>query len=420
MPRSPLEFDYIIGGRSFVGQSLALALAQTFGPDTRIALLDHRQLDELSCDQDPCALPPGGRAFALSAASVAMLDVLGVWARVKASAQPVHEICITDSGLEDIYRAESLAYENTIKDGEPASYILQSEILELALKQSVERTGSIEIISNVRSVSLEADRASQNVTLQDGRILSAPLVVAADGRQSPLRKMAGIKLASWSHNQLGIVTQVSHSKPHHGRAIQHFLPSGPFAILPLPNNHVCITWSEGSESAKNLLALNEPDFLSEVAKRFGPSLGELRLVGARQSWPLGTHLARSFVSDRFALIGDAARGVHPIAGQGLNLGLRDVAALTQVVCEDARVGLDVGQRQTLLRYEQWRRFDSVMSSFAFDGLNRLFSNDGAVLRGLRDAGLSVVDRLPVLKQAFVNQAAGVAGDVPKLLRGEMI
>jgi 2-octaprenyl-6-methoxyphenol hydroxylase len=244
--------------------------------------------------------------------------------------------------------------------------------------------------------------------------------VAADGRGSRLREAAGIQVVRWSYPQAGIVTTVRHAKPHGGRAVQHFLPSGPFAILPLAGNRACITWTEDAETARALLALDDAGFLAEVARRFDYRLGAVELDGPRASWPLDMHLARALVKDRFALIGDAAHGVHPIAGQGLNLGLRDVAALTEVVADAARLGLDFGSIATLERYERWRRLDAAVSAATFDALNRLFSNDSTLLRSARDFGLGLVERMPALKQLFVTEAAGLAGEVPKLLRGEVV
>jgi 2-octaprenyl-6-methoxyphenol hydroxylase len=248
--------------------------------------------------------------------------------------------------------------------------------------------------------------------------LRAPLLVGADGRASRLRDDAGIKILRWSYPQTGIVTTVGHSKPHHGRALQHFLPSGPFAILPLTHNRSCITWTEASAGAQELLALEDEGFRAELDRRFDYRLGQIVAVGARAAWPLDMHLARALVGERFALIGDAARVVHPIAGQGLNLGLRDVAALTEVIADAARLGLDIGAQLVLERYERWRRLDSALSAATYDALNRLFSNDWTLLRTARDFGLAVLDQLPALKQFLVAEAAGVTGEVPKLLRGE--
>jgi 2-octaprenyl-6-methoxyphenol hydroxylase len=230
--------------------------------------------------------------------------------------------------------------------------------------------------------------------------------------------MAGIKVVGWSYPQVGIVTTVSHAKPHRGRAIQHFLPAGPFAILPLAGDRSCVTWTEEAERGRAIVALDDAGFLAEVQRRFGYRLGTVQLAGPRASWPLDMHLARAFATNRFALIGDAAHGVHPIAGQGLNLGLRDVAALTEVIADAARLGLDVGSPAVLERYERWRRLDSMLSAATFDGLNRLFSNDVTVARTARDFGLGLIERMPALKSFFVAEAAGLTGDIPKLLRGQ--
>ncbi len=352
-----------------------------------------------------------------------MLSVLGVWTDVEEAAQPVREIVLTDSSLDDSVRPQVMAYDNVLDQDEAASYIIQSDILEAVLRRRVEeRTadGDVVIVHDGEPVDLVRDDFAVSVVLANETTVRAPLVVSAEGRSSPLRKLAKIKLTSWGHDQTGIVTQVKHTRPHEARAVQHFLPSGPFAILPLPGDRSCITWSEANETAKKILALNDADFLAEVQKRFGSQLGELELIGPRQSWPLETHIARFFVADRLALVGDAAHGVHPIAGQGLNLGLRDVAALTEVVAEAARVGLDIGNGQTLAAYQQWRRFDSVVSTTAFDGLNRIFSNDAILARALRDAGMGLLDRMPWAKKQLVTNAAGLAGNVPKLLKGELV
>jgi 2-octaprenyl-6-methoxyphenol hydroxylase len=235
-----------------------------------------------------------------------------------------------------------------------------------------------------------------------------------------LREAAGIKIVGWGYGQTGIVTTIAHSRPHGARAVQHFLPGGPFAILPLPENRSCITWSEDAAEAQRILALDDMAFLAEVEKRVGGRLGTLELAGPRQSWPLEMHLARSYVARRFVVIGDAAHGVHPIAGQGLNLAFRDVAALTEVLADAARLGLDLGNGEVLARYERWRRFDSAVSAATFDGLNRLFSNDWTLVRAARDFGLGLVDRMPGLKAFFVREAAGLSGELPRLLKGEPV
>ena len=403
------RFEVAIGGGGSVGLALACALADALGEGVGIALLDRAPLDASSADI---------RASNLSAASKRLLEAIGVWAAIAAEAQPVSSIDITDSRLGDAIRPVLLTYDNRLKDQEPASYIVENERLRQALIAAVARRPAIAVFAQSAIGGFAADDHGVDIALE-GRRLSAQLLIGADGRGSRLRDIAGIKISRWSYPQTAIVTTVGHARPHGGRAVQHFLPSGPFAILPLQHNRSAITWTEDTVEACRLLALEAPDFQAELARRFDYRLGEIIEVGACAGWPLDMHLARALIADRFALIGDAARVVHPIAGQGLNLGLRDIAALTEVVAEAARLGLDIGTRVVLERYERWRRLDSVLSAATFDGLNRLFSNDWMLLRTARDFGLAVVDRLPALKQAFVAEAAGVSGEVPKLLRGEL-
>jgi 2-octaprenyl-6-methoxyphenol hydroxylase len=313
-----------------------------------------------------------------------------------------------------------LSYDNTVEDGEPASYIVPNDVLAAALAEAVAERLGLAMLAPAETSGLELGEFRATVRLSDGRAVSAPLVVAADGRRSPLREAAGIKVVTWSSSQRGIVTRIAHELPHHGRAIQHFLPGGPFAILPLTGNRSCITWSEEAERAEAILALDAGGFLAEVDQRVAGRLGVLRLDGPRRSWPLEAHLARRYVGRRFALVGDAAHAVHPIAGQGLNLALRDAAALAEVVTDAARLGLDIGEATVLERYERWRRFDSALSAASFEALNRLFSNDWALVRSAREFGLGLVDRLPGVKRLLVAEAAGLTGELPRLLKGERV
>ncbi len=407
------RYDVVISGASFAGLALACALARALGPDLRIAVLDRGTIGA-------AAPVPDSRASALSAGSQRVLDVLGVWHPIAAEAQPVHRIEISDSSLEAGVRPVLLTYDNEVAPGEPASWIVPNAALMWALGAVAAAQSGIALLSATEAAGLDADEASAAVRLADGRALAAALVVAADGRRSPLREAAGVKVVGWTYPQTGIVTTVAHERPHEGVAVQHFLPAGPFAILPLRGDRSCITWTEDRQEARRILALDETAFLAEVDLRFGGRLGALSLAGPRGSWPLEMHLARSYVAPRFALVGDAAHGVHPIAGQGLNLALRDVAALAEVVAEAARLGLDFGGKDALRRYERWRRFDSLVSAAAFDGLNRLFSNDWTLLRTVRDAGLAVVDRLPAVKRMLVGEAAGLSGELPRLIKGQPI
>jgi 2-octaprenyl-6-methoxyphenol hydroxylase len=258
------------------------------------------------------------------------------------------------------------------------------------------------------------------VSLSNGDTVNAKLLVAADGARSGIREQAGIKSFGWSYGQSGIVTTIAHEREHNGRAEEHFLPAGPFAILPLKGKRSSIVWTEEEKEAERIVALPDAAFHAEAEKRFGLHLGDIEIVGPRRAYPLGLSVARTFIAERIALVGDAAHVIHPIAGQGLNMGLRDIAALAESIVDAVRLGLDPGRASVLDRYQRWRRFDTMAMGVATDSLNRLFSNSSDVLRLARDVGLGVVDRLPVLKEFFIREAAGVTGEVPKLLRGEAL
>jgi 2-octaprenyl-6-methoxyphenol hydroxylase len=405
------RYDIVISGASYAGLALARALSQALDGGGRIAVVDRS-------GPQTGAGRPDARAFALSAGSKRMLETLGVWELVAEAVQAVAAIEITDSSLEAGVRPVLLTYDNSVEGDEPASYIVPAGGLTAALAEIVAQDAAIDMIAPAEISDFAATATGIDCHFADGRSVTAALLVAADGRHSRLRERAGIKSVGRRYAQTGIVTTVAHEKPHRGHAVQHFLPAGPFAILPLPGNRACVTWTEEAEAARRILALDDEGFRDEVETRFGGRLGAVALDGPRQSWPLELHLARSYIAPRFAVVGDAAHVVHPIAGQGLNLALRDVAALTESVADAMRLGLDAGCGPALERYERWRRFDAAMSTAAFDGLNVLFSNDSTLLRAARDVGLGLVDRSPMLKQLFVAEAAGVTGEVPRLLRGE--
>ncbi len=409
MPQDAARFDVAISGASFAGLAIACALSDALGPDFRIALIDRIA---------PSVPRADARAFALSAASRHLLEAIGVWPAIAGDAQPVAGIDITDSSLEAGVRPVLLAYDNVTAAGEPATHIVPVGPLTAALRAKAASHPSITTLAPAEATELSVDEGAARIRLADGSEILASLVIAADGRKSPLRQAAGIKIIGWSYPQTGIVTTVRHERPHAARAVQHFLPAGPFAILPLTGNRACITWTEEAREATRILALDEAGFLAEAEKRFGGKLGAISLAGPRQSWPLELHLARRYVAPRFALVGDAAHGVHPLAGQGLNLAFRDVAALVEVVADAVRLGFDAGDAQALTRYERWRRFDSAISAATFDGINRLFASDATLLRSAREVGLGVVERIPALKRFFVSEAAGLTGEVPRLLRGE--
>lgn len=403
-------FDVLVSGGSFAGLALMLALARATEGSLRLALMERAGLTTGEQKAD-------GRAFALAAGSCRLLESLGVWSRLEPYAQPVSGIDITDSALRDAMRPVLLTYETEL-GGQPQMFILETWRLKQALAEAVLAEPAIQIIAPADVQGLQRQPGWLDVGLSDGQALGGRLVVAADGGRSALRSAAGIGVVGGPYRQQGIATIVAHDRPHEGRAVQHFLPAGPFALLPLPGQRSCITWTEADESARRIMALDDAAFLAEVQQRAGWRRGALALDGERAAWPLVGQLARSLVAPRLALIGDAVRSVHPIAGQGVNLGFRDVAALAEVVIEGMRLGLDPGDAAILDRYERWRRADGVQAAAAFSALNALFSNDSSLLRGVRDAGLGLVDRLPGLKQLLVAEAAGATGEVPRLLIGE--
>ena len=403
-------YDVAIVGGSFAGLSLGLALARAGGGGLAIALIDARPLVPDPADK------PDPRAFPLSSGTRNLLEAIGVWPALAPHAQPVTGIDITDSALGDAVRPVLLSYATEV-DGVPQMLIVEADRLRRALVEAVLADVRIDVMPASEVLSLGNDAGARALTLAGRVPMRARLVVAADGARSPLRGMAGIGIVGGSHRQRGIAAIVGHEREHEGRAVQHFLPSGPFALLPLPGRRCCITWSEREDTAQRIEALDDLAFIEEAQARAGWRLGPLHLDSRRAAWPLTSHVARSLVASRLALIGDAARSVHPIAGQGVNLGMRDVAALAEAIVETVRLGLEAGDPTALERYERWRRSDGVQSAAAFGTLNALFSNDWMLLRTLRDAGLGLVERLPGLKQFLVSEAAGLAGGAPRPLRG---
>ena len=402
-----LAADFVIAGANFTGMTAALALSHTLGPEYRIAIVDRRE---------PTAALDDPRCFALSAGSRRLLDALGVWKRLAEATQDVVEIIITDSALDAAVRPVVLRYDNILDTGEAAASIVPGGALLSALHGACVETPSIRLAGGFEIAGWRTDAGIAEVSAADGRVVKAQLALAADGRKSRLAALSGIKTIETAHGQTGLVAVVRHSKPHNGAAVQHFLPDGPFALLPLPGNRCCVTWSETTSSAQRILGLDDARFLEEIVRRAGGRLGELSLEGRRASWPLSTQIARDFTGPRLALLGDAAHGVHPIAGQGLNLAFRDIATLAEDIAETARAGLDLGSDTALESYAQRRRFDATSSAGVFDAINRLFSNDNTILRSVRDAGMGLVDRMPGLKRMLVAEAAGLTGTVPQLMR----
>jgi 2-octaprenyl-6-methoxyphenol hydroxylase len=398
--------DVLIAGGGHVGLALALALKRA-APGLSVMLVD------------PASAPRrDGRASAIAAAGRRMLDRLGVWPAMADDAQPITDMVITDSRTRDVVRPVFLTFAGTTEDGEPFAHMVMNEVMVGALDAAARAAGTT-VVAGEAVADFTVGPATVAVELKSGRDVAARLLVAADGVRSRLRDFAGIGTASWSYPQSGIVATVAHERPHGGRAEEHFLPGGPFAVLPLKGNRSSLVWTEDRATAARVVA-DPLVFQVELERRFGHRLGRLEIVGAPRVLPLGLMLAHAFVKPRFALAGDAAHGIHPIAGQGLNLGFRDVAALAETVVEADRLGLDIGALSGLERYQRWRRFDTFEMGVITDLLNRLFSNDDPLLRLARDVGLGIVDRLPGLKRRFIDEAAGAGGELPRLLRGEAI
>ncbi len=401
--------DLVIGGAGFAGLALAIALRQGLGEGFAVTVVDPALATAPS--KDP-------RASAIAAAARRLFEAIGVWDAVAADAQPILDMVITDSKLDDAVRPTFLTFGGDVEDGEPFAHMVENRHLIDAL---VDKAKAIGVDLRADTVSGFAQAANAiDVQLAGGEMISTRLLVGADGARSKIREQAGIASHGWNYDQSAIVTTVAHEREHNGRAEEHFLPAGPFAILPLTGKRSSIVWTETAREAERIVALSDADFHAELEKRFGLHLGDLQVIGPRRAFPLGLFTARSFIADRLALIGDAAHIIHPIAGQGLNMGLRDVAALAEAVADAARLGLDIGGADVLERYQRWRRFDTMTMGVATDGLNRLFSNSSDVLRLVRDLGLGVVERIPALKRVFIREAAGFTGDVPKLLKGEAL
>ena len=406
--------DVLIAGAGYVGLATAVSIRHA-RPSLAVAIVDAAPAGVWERDK---------RASAIAAAACRMLKQLGCWEEIAPHAQPITDMVVTDSRTSDPVRPVFLTFGGDAKDGEPFAHMVSNKVLNGALRRRASELG-IDLIEGVAVEGFETRGGGSVVHLADGVTMHTALIVAADGVKSRLRDMAGIKTVHWDYGQSGIVCTVAHERPHNGRAEEHFLPAGPFAILPLHpdengGNRSSIVWTERTADADRLVASDNLVFEVELEQRFGLKLGEIRVEDKPRAWPLGLTLARDFVKPRLALVGDAAHGIHPIAGQGLNLGFKDAAALAETVVEADRLGQDIGALDTLQRYERWRRFDTVQMGITTDVLNRLFSNDFAPLRAMRDIGLGLVDRMPRLKDYFIRQASGLSPDTPRLLRGEGI
>ena len=400
------RFDVVIAGGGLVGTSLALALSRVRRGALSVALIDRAgpQAED--------------RAFALSAGSRRLFEALGIWHRVAGAAEPIREMVITDSRLEDPVRPIFLTFGGEAAPGEPFAHMVPEAAPLKALHAALVSSG-VEVIEGSVEDS-RADEAGATLTLSQERIMRASLVIACDGARSRLREQANIGWAHWSYRQSGIVATIGTERSLEGRAEEHFLPSGPFAILPLADKRFSMVWTERDERVPALLARDDLSLLDEIEKRAGFKLGRLSLLTRPRAYPLGFGLARKFGAARLALVGDAAHLIHPIAGQGLNLGLRDVAALVELISDHCALGLDPGSAQVIDAYDRARRADTVAMASVTDALNRLFSNDAMPVRLLRDLGLGIVDRLPSVKTRLMREASASNPHLPKLMRGEAL
>lgn len=393
--------DLIIVGGGPVGLSLGLGLTR-FAPGISVALIDQRKM----------SVPHDARASAIAAGVRKMFDAIGVWDGMAAEANPIATMKITDSGEGDLARPVFLNFGEETSPGEPFAHMVPNRASAAAL---IAASGDIDIVEPGVVSGFSGEGPLATVTLADGRSYSAPLVIAADGGRSGLRKLADIATFESDYKQSGIVTTIAHALPHNDTAYEHFRPSGPFASLPLKGNFSSLVWAEDSETAAALVKADPKDLAVKIEGVMGATLGKVEIVDAVQAFPLRLAIARRFIGPRLALVGDAAHVVHPLAGQGLNLGLKDVAALAEIVLDAMRLGLDHGAEDVLARYERARALDTGMMVAATDGLNRLFSNDSAPLRAIRDFGMSLVDRAGPVKSAIIGHAAGTRG--AKLLQG---
>ena len=411
-PSDRQQKNVLIGGGGFAGLALGIALRQALGENFAVTIADPAFARGHTADT---------RASAIAAAARRLFQTIGVWEQVADEAQPILDMVVTDSRLEDAVRPAFLSFGGEVAQGEPFAHMIENGPLMRALMDKAQETGVDLRAARVTDFSVPSSSSHYiEVELSDGARISARLLVGADGARSAIREHAGITTHGWDYGQSGIVTTVAHERDHNGRAEEHFLPAGPFAILPLKGRRSSLVWTEETREAERIIALEDAEFHAELERRFGLHLGEIKAEGPRRAFPLGLAVARSFIAERIALVGDAAHVIHPIAGQGLNMGLKDIAALAEAVVDAARLGLDPGGTGVLDHYQRWRRFDTMAMGIATDGLNRLFSNRSEILRAVRDLGMGLVDRAPALKQLFIREAAGLVGDVPRLLRGEAL
>ena len=402
------DSEILITGGGLSGPILALALAQSGHRVTVIDALSEKLRKDAAFD---------GRSYAVALTSQRLLDGIGIWNAVADHSQPILEIKVSDGRAGEGPSPFFMHFDHAEIEEGPMGHMVQDRHLRRVLLDAMASTDRITHLAGEKVVTQNPAPGGVSVTLASGKVLNGAVLVGADGRDSGTALRAGIKRTGWAYGQTALVCAIAHEKPHHGIAHQFFMPAGPLAILPLPGNVSSIVWSESEQTAAAFNALPDAEYLDMLRPRFGSFLGQISLTGARYTYPLSLSLAAHLVTDRTALIGDAAHGVHPIAGQGLNAGMRDIAALAEVLTDATRRGEDPGSAAVLARYEEWRRFDNTALALATDGFNRLFSNDNTLVRGLRELGMGLVGKVPALRRGFIREAAGLTGNLPRLMRG---
>ncbi|WP_071674439.1 UbiH/UbiF/VisC/COQ6 family ubiquinone biosynthesis hydroxylase [Nioella nitratireducens] len=403
-----LDSDILIVGGGLNGPCLALALSQAGLTSTVIDALPVETSDANTFD---------GRSYALALASARLLMAIGVWEGVKTNAQPMLDIKASDGRAGEGPSPFFLHFDHAEIEEGPMGYMLEDRFLRHALLTRMNADPNVTHLPGATVVAQDTGGPA-SVTLEDGRMLTGQVLVGADGRRSGTGARAGIKRQGWDYGQTALVCSLRHDQPHHGIAHQFFMPPGPLAILPLTGNRCSIVWSETHDRAAEINALSDAAYLDVLRPRFGDFLGDIALEGRRFTYPLNLTISERFVDTRLALVGDAAHGVHPIAGQGLNLGLRDVGALADVLADAKRRGENIGAIDVLERYQQWRRFDTATLAASTDLINKLFSNDNPILRLGRDLGMGLINAVPAARRSFIREAAGLTGDLPRLLQGK--
>ena len=401
------DCDIAIVGGGLNGPALALAASQV---GLRVIVLDatsHKPRKNAKFD---------GRAYALALASKRLMAAVGVWENVAQDAEPMLNIRVSDGRAGVGASPFFIDFDHAELEEGPMGYMVEDRHLRYALQAAMQTSPLIEYRLATRVTGQSTGPEGVTLSLANNQKITTRLLVGADGRQSGTAARAGITYTGWQYGQTALVCAVEHDRPHGGVAHQFFMPAGPMAVLPLSARRSTVVWSEKTDSAAVIKTLDDAAFLDVLRPRFGDFLGNIALTGGRFSYPLGMMIAKSYIAPNVALIGDAAHGVHPIAGQGLNAGLRDVAALIQVLSEAKQRGEDFASQPVLARYQLWRRFDATALAVATDGFNHLFSNDNPILRLGRDLGMGMINAMPKVRRCILREAAGMTGDLPDLMR----